>query len=928
MLSRNLSACLCAVSGLALIVGGAPGALALPLTEGGTQDTDDFGTSDLDELPDGPQDVITVTGKRQRGMVIGNIEPELTLDATDIDGYGVSSLAELLDELSAETSSGRGRTNGPPVVLLNGRRISGFREIGQYPPETLERVEVLAEEVALKYGYRADQRVINFVLKSNVKIITVEGEAEAPLAGGTTETEGSVRRVWVDGNRRWSLNGEITTQSPLHESERSLEGDVLALPYASDGNVGALSFGDEIDPALSGLVGSVVTVTPFPQVASVPSLADFTTGAEVASVTDQGSFRTLRPETEEISLGLSYSWEVLDEATATLSGQIDQTERLSEQGVGATLFTLPSGNAFSPFAADVGLYQYQAGLGPLSSTTDSLVGNMGLGLISKPGQWNWALTASANINETDSVRALAVDTDAAQALLDANDSAFNPFTNAADALSLTQQYSTTETTTGEAELVVNGDLAELPAGQMTTALKAGFQTLDQSSTVRFEDGVTVADLSRDQINLQANVDVPLTSEDDDRWAWVGSLTANANVALDELSDFGTLSTIGYGVSWQPADPVRVTLSVTKEEGAPSVAQLANPVLETANGRVFDYTTGETVLVTAISGGNPDLLADNRTVFKAGLNLKPWEETDLRFSLDYTASEIEDESRSFPTLTAEIEAAFADRIVRDVDGNLLSIDQRPINFEETTKRQLRTGLTYSKRLGRQSRGGPPNGRPNGRPSGRPSAGPSGQPPAQRPAAAGASAGGRPQGAASPSGEQARPTAGRPQAARPSRPRGRPGRMRVSLFHNWVLEDSLRIRDGVADLDLLNGSALTENGGQPEHEVTLSGFAFNKGLGMRGRLKWQSGTEVNNGTFGDLAFSDLVTWNMRFFMDLEQRGMATKYPWLKGTRISLDFENILDDRIDVRDESGLVPTSYQPDLLDPIGRSIGFEVRKRF
>ena len=42
------------------------------------------------------------------------------------------------------------------MLLVNGRRISGFRELRDIPTEANERVEILPEEVALKYGYSAE----------------------------------------------------------------------------------------------------------------------------------------------------------------------------------------------------------------------------------------------------------------------------------------------------------------------------------------------------------------------------------------------------------------------------------------------------------------------------------------------------------------------------------------------------------------------------------------------------------------------------------------------------------------------------------------------------------------------------------------------------------------------------------------------------
>ena len=122
----------------------------------------------------GGQEVI-VTGQRLRGEVAGNVEPEVRLNEEQIRAYGASSIGELVDALAPQTRSGRGRQSGPPIVLLNGQRIGGFGEIRELPPEAIERVDILPEEVALSYGYRADQRVMNIVLKENFRAVTRPG---------------------------------------------------------------------------------------------------------------------------------------------------------------------------------------------------------------------------------------------------------------------------------------------------------------------------------------------------------------------------------------------------------------------------------------------------------------------------------------------------------------------------------------------------------------------------------------------------------------------------------------------------------------------------------------------------------------------------------------------------------------------------------
>ncbi|MEM9263384.1 MAG: hypothetical protein AAGA22_07380, partial [Pseudomonadota bacterium] len=84
-------------------------------------------TADEEDVEAAFEDVVVVAGKKVRGRSLSDIEPELVLSEEDISAYGVSTLGELLEAVLAETSSSRGRGNQPPVVLVNGRRVSGFR---------------------------------------------------------------------------------------------------------------------------------------------------------------------------------------------------------------------------------------------------------------------------------------------------------------------------------------------------------------------------------------------------------------------------------------------------------------------------------------------------------------------------------------------------------------------------------------------------------------------------------------------------------------------------------------------------------------------------------------------------------------------------------------------------------------------------------
>jgi hypothetical protein len=64
-----------------------------------------------------------------KGVVKADQPPIVTLDEEEIASYGVSSIQDLLSVLAPQTGSGRGRSSDGPVILLNGMRISNFREM-------------------------------------------------------------------------------------------------------------------------------------------------------------------------------------------------------------------------------------------------------------------------------------------------------------------------------------------------------------------------------------------------------------------------------------------------------------------------------------------------------------------------------------------------------------------------------------------------------------------------------------------------------------------------------------------------------------------------------------------------------------------------------------------------------------------------------
>ncbi len=742
------------------------------------------------------QTEIIVTAPRLRGSVDTDVPPDLVLDSDAIQSYGASSVTDLLAALATQTRSGRGRGNGPPVVLVNGKRVSGFAEIRDLPSEAIQRVEVLPEDVALSFGFTADQRVINFILKDDFQAFTGEVEYGGPITGGRSNTESQTTWLNITKTGRINLSAQYDRDTSLLERER-------------------------------GIVS---------------------TGA------DETAFRTLLPKNEELTLNGTINRTVLGNANATLNLVHNRADAES-------LFGVPL-----------------VGTDPLERNVRSRTTTAGLTLDGRFGRWNWTATANhdrANIRTLTDQRSGAAARDVAQSNF----------------------------TTTNGQYSVTGPLLRMPAGPVTLNVRAGFDRRRiKGRTVRASAARQFL-IRRNEAFARANIDIPLADRNRDVAAVIGDLSINLNGGYRKLSDFGAITAYGYGLNWSPVQGLNFNASFSAEEAAPSAQQLGDPQIVTPNAVVFDFVRGATAIVDQVSGGNPLLRPEERRDLKAGLSYTPPKVSGLTITANYFRNRSSDPISSFPALTAAAELAFPGRFVRGPGGQLVQIDQRPVNFLDSKSQQLRWGFNFSREFGQPAgRGGGPGG------AGGSSAG--------GPRREGAGGGGR-------GGGFGGPGFGRFGG-------GQGGRWSVSLFHTVKFEDEIVTAAGLPVLDLLGGDATGQTGGSARHAVDLEGGWFHKGVGFRVIGTHQSATTVSGGGLSqDLRFSDLTTLNLRFFLNFDQRPKMLKAMlFLKGSRIAFRVNNLFNDILDVRDQSGLVPLRYQRGFLDPLGRTVEISFRKFF
>jgi len=343
--------------------------------------------------PRDDEETVVVSARRQRGAVFGDLAPELQLGAADIRSLGVTSVDELLAELAPELRSLRG---GPPIVLLEGRRLSSFAELRDVPAEAIVRVDVLPEAAAVAYGYSANQKVMNVVLRPRFRAWTGEARAGGATESGAANARAAATVMRIRRDARFNASVQASHGDPLTEAQRGIVPAAPRAPFDLLGNVAGLPLGSSLDPTLSALVGAPVTVAGVPASArSRPlTLADLLPNANRANRTDLADRRTLLPRTDGASANLVWNRALEGGTTITLNGSVQRDEQRARNGLPGVLIVLPAGGAFSPFAGTVGVYRYVDTLGALSQATESTQSHVGLTVDGSLGSWRWNLVGN------------------------------------------------------------------------------------------------------------------------------------------------------------------------------------------------------------------------------------------------------------------------------------------------------------------------------------------------------------------------------------------------------------------------------------------------------------------------------------------------------------------------------------------------------
>jgi hypothetical protein len=418
---------------------------------------------------------------------------------------------------------------------------------------------------------------------------------------------------------------------------------------------------------------------------------------------------------------------------------------------------------------------------------------------------------------------------------------------------------------GNLQFSLSGPLYALPAGLLIANAKVGVQYQGFDTDNALPDvAVSRSNLVRSTRSASFNTSIPLTSRDRGVLPKLGNLAATLNLALDNVSGFGSMWSLSYGLDWVPVPKVHFDAIVTDHQSAPTVQQVLAPPVFTPNVEMFDYVAGETVFVTTIAGGGGNLAKTDDRVQSIGLSLGPMLGKTV-FSAHYERSRLKNAVGALPPLTADVEQAFPERFIRNAGGSLIEVDSRWINLQRQAIDDLKWGVNFWIPFGA--------------------------------APAGKTMPNRVELSLFDTWYLRDSTLIRGGIAPLDLLHGAPSDVSGGQPRHRVEYRSLIYKDGI-------GAGLSA--------VWRSATIVGDGT-----------AELNT-----LHFSALGTADFRLFADLERIPGTHGRAWAKGARASLFVMNLFNARQSVRDGSGTTPVAFLPGYLDPTGRTLWFTVRKVF
>ena len=587
------------------------------------------------------------------------------------------------------------KANSATLMLVDGHRVVGMGvsvtspDVDIVPPGIIERVEVVPDGGSAIYGSDAVAGVINFITRKDFKGI----EADARYGFGETnyhtfDANLTAGHSWDTGNAFISYNyaENSTFFGRDRDFVRMYPANVsgVSIPYTSI----ECRTGNVINRAAGATpVGTTgIFALPYATGAGVVGTANQCDNSDSASVYPANKRHSLFVGvTQELSDRVKFDVRAFYTNRKTYQSLGDYHTNVNIGFVDAALTPFPQQSTYYPVTPPFGfqIHNVSFAWGPDQGQnqrisletwgiTPSITANLG-------NSWQLRVLASYGESTTEqhttSINGTALSNAIRAGLVNPyNITSSNPAALAA--VTNWEVFGLSQQTQVNSRAIIDGDLFTLPGGAVKLAAGAeylhetvaaqrgntvpsaqdsGFAGLAVNGTtiIPTSNRLSVGQASRNVTSLFGELVVPIVSSEN-RTGGIEELTLSLSGRYDHYSDFGSTFNPKVGLTWRPADFIKLRGAWGKSFAAPSL--MSNPstdptALTYMNGSTFSFLVPCTELVkngivanTAAcpSGGNatgivllgsaPGIQPEKATTFSAGVDLDPLR--GLRLSVTY------------------------------------------------------------------------------------------------------------------------------------------------------------------------------------------------------------------------------------------------------------------------------------------------------
>lgn len=619
---------------------------------------------------------VVVTGSRIRGTApVGSTV--VAVDRDDIDMSAVVNTTQLIQEVPqvfnlgiSENSRGQsgGNSNitlgsainlralGPfaTLTLVDGHRAvpqgtSGFAvDPATIPMLALERVEIVADGASAIYGSDAVAGVANLILRRNVEGFEFRGRYGFADDADENQIGMLYGHTWSSG--QFTIAAEHQFRSALNGEDRDYFRADLRDEGGRDYRSRLCQPGNIVTGAGAGATSYAIPaggVTPDDAGSLQPG---------TFNLCDPNKSQDLLPQQERNGVLLTFNQDITDKWSIHASGF--GTKREFENYIAFQMgsLTVPTTNAFfvappgatlTPCPASAGVpagtlcetvqYSFRNDSPTRQNTGFSESAQATVGTtIELPAQWQLAIDYTYGRNEDEAYNPLIAQPRLAAALRSSDPAtALNPFGGANSQAVIDDIVSGFQLAQGTTnmhvmEAAIGGRVFDLPGGAVRVA--AGYE----GQRYNYATGVngTFRHFERDVDSGYLEVLLPLVGSGN-AITGIQALTLNVAGRYDDYSDVGDTTNPKYGLDWKPTDSLIFRASYGESFRAPGIAQIYGNSNRLFVQNYADPTIGGALRQGAtLSGGNLDLKPETSQATTFGVEYEPEFLPGFKGSLTY------------------------------------------------------------------------------------------------------------------------------------------------------------------------------------------------------------------------------------------------------------------------------------------------------